>query len=76
MAVSEVIDVGSERRLRPVLMTASLTAFGLLSMLFATGTESEIQQPLAIVVIRRLVSPTFLTLILLLILYKMYGESK
>jgi cobalt-zinc-cadmium resistance protein CzcA len=76
MAVSEVIVVGSERRLRPVLMTASLTAFGLLPMLFATGAGSEIQRPLAIVVIGGLVSSTFLTLILLPILYEMYGEVK
>ncbi len=76
MAVTEVIVVGSERRLRPVLMTASLTAFGLLPMLFATGAGSEIQRPLAIVVIGGLVSSTFLTLILLPILYEMYGEPK
>ena len=76
MALSEVIVVGSERRLRPVLMTASLTAFGLLPMLFATGPGSEIQRPLAIVVIGGLVSSTFLTLILLPILYEMFGEAK
>jgi len=76
MAISEVIIVGSERRLRPVLMTASLTAFGLLPMLFATGAGSEIQRPLAIVVIGGLVSSTFLTLILLPILYEMFGEAK
>ncbi len=76
MAVTEVVIVGSERRLRPVLMTASLTAFGLLPMLFATGAGSEIQRPLAIVVIGGLVSSTFLTLILLPILYEMYGEPK
>jgi len=76
MALPEVIVVGSERRLRPVLMTASLTAFGLLPMLFATGPGSEIQRPLAIVVIGGLVSSTFLTLILLPILYEMFGEAK
>ena len=76
MAVSEVIIVGSERRLRPVLMTASLTAFGLLPMLFASGPGSEIQRPLAIVVIGGLVSSTFLTLILLPILYAMFGTEK
>jgi cobalt-zinc-cadmium resistance protein CzcA len=76
MPVSEVIIEGSARRLRPVLMTASLTAFGLLPMLFATGAGSEIQRPLAIVVIGGLVSSTFLTLILLPILYEMFGEAK
>lgn len=76
MAMSEVIVLGSERRLRPVLMTASLTAFGLLPMLFASGPGSEIQRPLAIVVIGGLVSSTFLTLILLPVLYEIFGEAK
>lgn len=76
MSMAEVIIVGTERRLRPVLMTASLTAFGLLPMLFATGPGSEIQRPLAIVVIGGLVSSTFLTLILLPILYKNFGEAR
>ncbi len=76
MDMSEVIIVGSARRLRPVLMTASLTAFGLLPMLFATGAGSEIQRPLAIVVIGGLLSSTFLTLVLLPILYEMFGEAK
>ncbi len=76
MAMSEVIVVGAERRLRPVLMTASLTAFGLLPMLFASGPGSEIQKPLAIVVIGGLVSSTFLTLVLLPILYELFGEAK
>lgn len=76
MAMAEVVRVGSERRLRPILMTASLTAFGLLPMLYATGVGSEIQRPLAIVVIGGLVSSTFLTLILLPILYEMFAETK
>ena len=76
MSLAEVIIVGTERRLRPVLMTASLTAFALLPMLFATGPGSEIQRPLAIVVIGGLVSSTFLTLILLPILYEMFGEAR
>jgi len=76
MCMSDVIIVGSERRLRPILMTASLTAFGLLPMLFATGAGSEIQRPLAIVVMGGLVSSTFLTLILLPIMYEIFGEAK
>ncbi|MDC9729389.1 MAG: efflux RND transporter permease subunit [Methyloprofundus sp.] len=75
MAMSEVVILGTERRLRPVLMTASLTAFGLLPMLFSTGEGSELQRPLAIVIIGGLLSSTFLTLVLLPILYKKYGES-
>jgi len=76
MALSEVVIVGTERRLRPVLMTAALTGFGLMPMLFASGAGSEIQRPLAIVIIGGLVSSTFLTLILMPILYKMYGEAR
>ena len=74
--MAEVIVVGAERRLRPVLMTASLTAFGLLPMLVASGPGSEIQRPLAIVVIGGLISSTFLTLVLLPILYQLFGEAK
>jgi len=67
---------GAERRLRPVLMTASIAAFGLVPLLFATGPGSEIQKPLAIVVIGGLVSATLLTLVLLPILYERFGESR
>ncbi|MDQ7091415.1 MAG: CusA/CzcA family heavy metal efflux RND transporter [Methylococcales bacterium] len=76
MALSKVIVLGSIRRLRPVLMTASLTAFGLLPLLFATGPGSEIQKPLAIVVIGGLISSTFLTLILLPILYQIFSKKE
>jgi len=65
----EVVILGSIRRLRPVLMTASIAALGLIPMLFASGPGSEIQKPLAIVIINGLLSSTFLTLILLPILY-------
>ncbi|MGZ8240650.1 MAG: efflux RND transporter permease subunit [Methylobacter sp.] len=76
MALSEVVVTGSARRLRPVLMTASIAAFGLIPLLFATGPGSEIQRPLAIVVIGGLVSSTFLTLFLLPILFKLFGLPK
>jgi cobalt-zinc-cadmium resistance protein CzcA len=76
MDMAKVVVEGSLRRLRPVLMTASITVFGLIPMLFATGPGSEIQRPLAIVVIGGLVSSTFLTLILLPILYQLFGEAK
>jgi cobalt-zinc-cadmium resistance protein CzcA len=65
----ELIISGAIRRLRPVLMTAFIAALGLIPMFFATGPGSEIQKPLAIVIINGLVSSTFLTLILLPILY-------
>ena len=76
MDLFKVVTLGSSRRLRPVLMTASIAAFGLIPLLFATGPGSEIQRPLAIVVIGGLVSSTFLTLFLLPILFKLFGVSR
>ena len=73
MDLVNVVLVGSTRRLRPVLMTACIAAFGLIPLLFSTGPGSEIQRPLAIVVIGGLVSSTFLTLFILPILFKLYG---
>ncbi|WP_372999948.1 efflux RND transporter permease subunit [Sulfurimonas sp.] len=72
----ELVTIGSIRRLRPVLMTASIAALGLIPMLFATGPGSEIQKPLAIVIINGLVSSTFLTLVLLPILYHRFVLKK
>jgi len=57
-------------------MTASIAAFGLIPLLFASGPGSEIQRPLAIVVTGGLVSSTFLTLILLPILYQLFGRNR
>ena len=76
MPLAEAVRRGAERRLRPVLMTATIAAFGLVPLLFATGPGSEIQKPLAIVVIGGLVSATLLTLVLLPILYERFGESR
>ena len=64
---------GAQRRLRPVLMTAAITAGGLVPLLFATGPGSEIQRPLAIVVIGGLLSSTALTLLLLPMAYERFG---
>lgn len=75
MPIAEVVVEGSRRRLRPVLMTASIAAFGLVPLLFASGPGSEIQRPLAIVVIGGLVSSTLLTLLLLPLLYRRYGVA-
>jgi cobalt-zinc-cadmium resistance protein CzcA len=72
----ELVTIGSIRRLRPVLMTASIAALALIPMLFATGPGSEIQKPLAIVIINGLVSSTFLTLVLLPILYHKFVLKK
>jgi len=76
MPVGNVVFEGSVRRLRPVMMTASIAAFGLVPLLFATGPGSEIQKPLAIVVIGGLVTSTALTLILLPILFRRFGIER
>jgi cobalt-zinc-cadmium resistance protein CzcA len=73
--MEQVVREGARRRLRPVLMTATTAAFGLVPLLFASGPGSEIQRPLAIVVIGGLVTSTLLTLILLPVLYRAWGES-
>lgn len=67
---------GAVLRLRPVLITASVAALGLVPMLFATGPGSEIQKPLAAVVIGGLISSTLLTLFLLPTLYKVFEREK
>ncbi len=76
MKLSEVVVQGAKRRLRPVMMTASITAFGLIPLLFATGPGSEIQRPLAIVVIGGLITATALTLILIPVLYLRFAFPK
>ena len=68
----QVVREGALRRLRPVLMTASITAFGLIPLLLATGPGSEIQKPLAIVVVGGLFSSTALTLLMLPVLYRRF----
>ena len=60
---------GARLRFRPVMMTATVAALGLVPFLFAKGPGSEIQRPLAIVVIGGLVSSTLLTLVLVPVLY-------
>ena len=72
--MDEVVLHGAMRRLRPVLMTAGIAAFGLIPLLFATGPGSEIQRPLAIVGVGGLITSSLLTLILLPILYRRFAE--
>ena len=62
---------GCDSRLRPVLMTAAIAIFSLLPMVFATGPGSEVQRPLAVVVIGGLITSTLLTLLVLPVLYGM-----
>ena len=68
-SIAEAVREGAERRLRPVLLTAMIASLGLVPMLLATGPGSEIQRPLAVVVIGGLFSSTLLTLVLLPTLY-------
>lgn len=63
---------GACMRVRPVLMTAATTALGLIPLLYATGTGSEVQKPLATVVVGGLVSSTVLTLLVLPALYRWF----
>ncbi|MFP4226103.1 MAG: efflux RND transporter permease subunit, partial [Desulfobacterales bacterium] len=71
--VSTASTQGACMRLRPVLMTAATTALGLIPLLLSSGTGSEVQKPLAIVVIGGLVSSTLLTLLVLPSLYKWFA---
>lgn len=75
MPIDEVVVKGSMRRLRPVLMTATMAVAGLTPLLFATGPGSEIQKPLAVVVVGGLVTSTMLTLVVLPILYRRFGVA-
>jgi cobalt-zinc-cadmium resistance protein CzcA len=65
MPVLEAIEAGALSRLRPVLMTASIAALGLVPLLLARGVGAEVQRPLATVVIGGLITSTLLTLIVL-----------
>jgi len=76
MNVEMAVVKGAILRLRPVLITASVAALGLVPMLFATGPGSEIQKPLAAVVIGGLISSTLLTLFMLPTLYKVFEREK
>ncbi|MEE4218583.1 MAG: CusA/CzcA family heavy metal efflux RND transporter [Xanthomonadales bacterium] len=76
LSLDEVVRLGSERRLRPVMMTASIAALGLVPLLFVSGPGSEIQKPLAVVVIGGLVTSTALTLFILPVLYRRFSRSE
>jgi len=73
--VTEAIVEGTGARLRPVLMTATVALLGLIPFLFATGPGSEVQRPLAIVVIGGLITSTLLTLVVLPALYALIDGS-
>ena len=76
MKQAEAIRQGCEQRFRPVMMTATVALLGLVPFLFATGPGSEVQRPLAIVVIGGLITSTLLTLVMLPSLYRWFEEKR
>lgn len=69
LVLREAIERGAMVRLRPVLLTAASASLGLVPLLLATGPGSEVQRPLALVVVGGLITSTVLTLIVLPVLY-------
>jgi len=74
--LDQAVFEGALSRLRPVLMTASIAALGLIPMLLATGVGAEVQRPLATVVVGGLFSSTILTLFVLPALYPVFSKSR
>ena len=74
--IREAVIEGSLTRLRPVLMTALVASLGFVPMAIATGTGAEVQRPLATVVIGGILSSTFLTLIVLPVLYAWFERER
>lgn len=70
LSVREAVKRGTELRLRPVLMTASVAILGLVPMLLSSGVGAETQRPLATVVVGGLITSTLLTLVLLPVIYE------
>ncbi len=73
--VDEAIEAGALSRLRPVLMTASIAALGLIPLLLSSGVGSEVQRPLATVVVGGLVTSTLLTLVVLPTAYTWFSRG-
>jgi cobalt-zinc-cadmium resistance protein CzcA len=71
LSLFEAIHSGALQRLRPVLMTALVASLGFIPMALNTGTGSEVQRPLATVVVGGIISSTLLTLLILPALYKL-----
>ena len=73
-SIEEAVEMGAKRRMRPVLMTATIAALGLLPILIGGGVGSEVQKPLAIVVLGGLVTSTALTLLIIPPTFKMIAK--
>jgi cobalt-zinc-cadmium resistance protein CzcA len=74
--LDEAIYEGSQHRLRPVLMAAALTNIGLVPMLLTSGLGSEVQRPLATVVVFGVITATFLTMLFVPALYKLFENGR
>jgi cobalt-zinc-cadmium resistance protein CzcA len=70
------IEQAAERRLRPVLMTGLVASLGFVPMALNTGLGAEVQRPLATVVIGGVISSTLLTLLVLPVLYDLFGTER
>ncbi|UCV15411.1 efflux RND transporter permease subunit [Quatrionicoccus australiensis] len=75
-SVRDAVVEGATLRFRPVMMTATVAMLGLIPFLFSSGPGSEVQRPLAIVVIGGLITSTLLTLVVLPTIYRWFDEEK
>ncbi|AXS78814.1 efflux RND transporter permease subunit [Dechloromonas sp. HYN0024] len=75
-SVREAVVEGATLRFRPVMMTATVAMLGLIPFLFSSGPGSEVQRPLAIVVIGGLITCTLLTLLVLPTIYRWFDEDE
>lgn len=76
MSLRNAVVRGATQRFRPVMMTATIAMLGLVPFLFSTGPGSEVQRPLAVVVIGGLITSTLLTLVMVPVLYRWFDDSK
>lgn len=76
LALGAAVFEAAAQRFRPVMMTATVAMLGVIPFLFATGPGSEVQRPLAVVVVGGLISSTLLTLVVLPVLYRFFEERR
>lgn len=76
LSLDEAVVQGATQRFRPVMMTATIAMLGLVPFLFSTGPGSEVQRPLAVVVIGGLITSTLLTLVMVPALYRWFDDRK
>jgi cobalt-zinc-cadmium resistance protein CzcA len=76
LSLDEAVVQGATQRFRPVMMTATIAMLGLVPFLFSTGPGSEVQRPLAVVVIGGLITSTLLTLVMVPTLYRWFDDRK